>query len=189
MLRELHRRRNYRPIADTIHELLETTRAHAAFAFRKGGERVLANVYRLSLENSSIEQLTAVDTGISGITPSSPALSLSLATGGLALVVLENDHYNIYIRDVATPAETPSALAFDAAVLPPTDRMSGVLATWISDPGHGLPAPQPSGLAASSASPALPRPPRSRLRCAAPATRDSPAPSPCRLTAELRRSS
>jgi ATP-dependent exoDNAse (exonuclease V) beta subunit len=48
MLRELHRRRNYRPIADTIRDLLETTRAHAGFAFRKGGERVLANVYRLT---------------------------------------------------------------------------------------------------------------------------------------------
>jgi ATP-dependent exoDNAse (exonuclease V) beta subunit len=48
LLRELHRRRNYRPIADTIGELLETTRAHAGFAFRKGGERVLANVYRLA---------------------------------------------------------------------------------------------------------------------------------------------
>ena len=48
LLRELHRQRNYRPIADTIHELLETTRAHAGFAFRKGGERVLANVYRLT---------------------------------------------------------------------------------------------------------------------------------------------
>ena len=48
LLRELHRRRNYRPIADTIHALLETTRAHAGFAFRKGGERVLANVYRLT---------------------------------------------------------------------------------------------------------------------------------------------
>jgi ATP-dependent helicase/nuclease subunit A len=47
-LNELHRRRNYRPIADTIHELLEATRAHAGFAFRKGGERVLANVYRLT---------------------------------------------------------------------------------------------------------------------------------------------
>jgi ATP-dependent exoDNAse (exonuclease V) beta subunit len=46
LLRELHRRRNYRPIADTIHGLLEATRAHAGFAFRKGGERVLANVYR-----------------------------------------------------------------------------------------------------------------------------------------------
>jgi len=48
LLRELHRRRNYRPIADTINELLEATRAHAGFAFRKGGERVLANVYRLT---------------------------------------------------------------------------------------------------------------------------------------------
>ena len=48
MLAELHRKRNYRPIADTIQELLERTRAHAGFAFRKGGERVLANVYRLA---------------------------------------------------------------------------------------------------------------------------------------------
>lgn len=48
LLRHLHRKRNYRPIAETIHELLETTRAHAAFAFRTGGERVLANVYRLT---------------------------------------------------------------------------------------------------------------------------------------------
>ncbi|MCU1233153.1 MAG: UvrD/REP helicase, partial [Candidatus Solibacter sp.] len=48
ILRELHRRRNYRPLADTIHELLEKTRAHAGFAFRKSGERVLANVYRLT---------------------------------------------------------------------------------------------------------------------------------------------
>ena len=48
LLRELHRQRNYRPIADTIHALLEATRAHAGFAFRKGGERVLANVYRLT---------------------------------------------------------------------------------------------------------------------------------------------
>ncbi|MEO8752953.1 MAG: UvrD-helicase domain-containing protein [Casimicrobiaceae bacterium] len=48
LLRELHRKRNYRPLADTIHALLEATRAHAGFAFRKGGERVLANVYRLT---------------------------------------------------------------------------------------------------------------------------------------------
>jgi ATP-dependent exoDNAse (exonuclease V) beta subunit len=48
ILRELHSRRNYRPLADTIQKLLEETRAHAGFAFRKGGERVLANVYRLT---------------------------------------------------------------------------------------------------------------------------------------------
>ena len=48
ILRELHRKRNYRPLADTIQGLLEATRAHAGFAFRKGGARVLANVYRLT---------------------------------------------------------------------------------------------------------------------------------------------
>jgi ATP-dependent exoDNAse (exonuclease V) beta subunit len=48
LLAELHRRRNYRPIADTINLLLEHCRAHAGFAFRVGGERVLANVLRLT---------------------------------------------------------------------------------------------------------------------------------------------
>lgn len=44
---ELHKRRNYRTIAATINDLLERTRAHAGFALRPGGERVLANVNRL----------------------------------------------------------------------------------------------------------------------------------------------
>jgi ATP-dependent exoDNAse (exonuclease V) beta subunit len=47
-LAELHRHRNHRSLADTINRLLEFTRAHAGFAFRKGGGRVLANVYRLT---------------------------------------------------------------------------------------------------------------------------------------------
>jgi ATP-dependent exoDNAse (exonuclease V) beta subunit len=47
LLHQLHGARNYRPIADTISRLLEHCRAHAGFAFRKGGERVLANVLRL----------------------------------------------------------------------------------------------------------------------------------------------
>ncbi|HUS04709.1 MAG TPA: UvrD-helicase domain-containing protein [Bryobacteraceae bacterium] len=47
LLAELHRQRNHRPIAATLNELLEATRAHAGFAFRKGGDQVLANVYRL----------------------------------------------------------------------------------------------------------------------------------------------
>jgi ATP-dependent exoDNAse (exonuclease V) beta subunit len=43
----LHRERNARPVAVTLTLLLEHVRAHAGFALRKGGERVLANVYRL----------------------------------------------------------------------------------------------------------------------------------------------
>jgi ATP-dependent helicase/nuclease subunit A len=47
-LAKLHRGRNGVPVADTINRLLEHTRAHAGFAFRTGGARVLANVYRLT---------------------------------------------------------------------------------------------------------------------------------------------
>jgi len=47
VLRELHRGRNRRAIADTLSRLLATTRAHAAFAIWPSGEQALANVARL----------------------------------------------------------------------------------------------------------------------------------------------
>jgi ATP-dependent helicase/nuclease subunit A len=47
LLKELHRRRNARPIAQTINDLLVPLRGFTTFAFRKGGKRVLANIYRL----------------------------------------------------------------------------------------------------------------------------------------------
>jgi ATP-dependent helicase/nuclease subunit A len=46
-LASLHRERNARPVSVTLTMLLEHVRAYAGFALRKGGERVLANVYRL----------------------------------------------------------------------------------------------------------------------------------------------
>ncbi|BDC48629.1 hypothetical protein F183_A09450 [Bryobacterales bacterium F-183] len=48
LLRDLHKRRNWRPVADTVQELLEFTRAHAAFALRPAGQQVIANVYRIA---------------------------------------------------------------------------------------------------------------------------------------------
>ena len=47
ILRLLHVRRNYRPIAETISALLETVRAHAGIAFWLNGEQALANCQRL----------------------------------------------------------------------------------------------------------------------------------------------
>src|SRR5881296_1565812 len=46
-LRDLHRGRNRRPIADTIGRLLAATRAHAGLAIWPTGEQALANVTRL----------------------------------------------------------------------------------------------------------------------------------------------
>ena len=44
LLREWHQRRNQRPVAETIGDILTSTRAHVTFALRPGGEQALANV-------------------------------------------------------------------------------------------------------------------------------------------------
>jgi ATP-dependent exoDNAse (exonuclease V) beta subunit len=48
LLAELHRERNSRPFAATVHALLEATRAHAGFLLRPGGNQILANVARVA---------------------------------------------------------------------------------------------------------------------------------------------
>ncbi len=47
LLAKLHRERNRVPIVDTLHRLLEFTRAHAGLALRPAGSQVLANVQRV----------------------------------------------------------------------------------------------------------------------------------------------
>jgi ATP-dependent exoDNAse (exonuclease V) beta subunit len=48
LLAALHRQRNRRPVADTISELLDRTRAHVGFVLRPGGEQALANVLHVA---------------------------------------------------------------------------------------------------------------------------------------------
>ena len=73
MLRELHRQRNGRPIAQTINDLLTPIRGFSTLAFRKGGKRVLANVYRLLDIARSYELTEATPSGrLSTISKSRP---------------------------------------------------------------------------------------------------------------------
>ncbi len=48
LLQQLHRQRNYRPVADTIARLLAETRAHVGFILRQSGEQALANVLHVA---------------------------------------------------------------------------------------------------------------------------------------------
>jgi ATP-dependent helicase/nuclease subunit A len=48
ILKDLHRRRNYIPVAETIQQLLSATRAHVALVLRSGGEQALANVLHVA---------------------------------------------------------------------------------------------------------------------------------------------
>ncbi len=48
LLKRLHQRRNYIPVADTIQQLLNATRAHVALVLRPAGEQALANVLHVA---------------------------------------------------------------------------------------------------------------------------------------------
>jgi len=48
LLQHLHRRRNYRPVAETIQHLLDSTRGHVGLVLRSAGEQVLANVLHVA---------------------------------------------------------------------------------------------------------------------------------------------
>jgi ATP-dependent exoDNAse (exonuclease V) beta subunit len=48
VLQTLHRRRNYRPVAETVQDLLDTTRAHVGIVLRTAGEQALANVLHIA---------------------------------------------------------------------------------------------------------------------------------------------
>jgi len=48
LLRDLHRRRNWQPVSDTITQLIKATRAHASFAIWPTGMQALANIGRFT---------------------------------------------------------------------------------------------------------------------------------------------
>lgn len=79
------------------------------------------NMYRYTLANGKVEQLTDYFTGISGITEYSPALSLSY-NDDVVYSYYRSQKYTIYNAKVSDfkPVEvSPTALDFTAAILPP----------------------------------------------------------------------
>ena len=86
------------------------------------------DVFRMGVEGGGIERVTRVQTGVSGITDLSPALSVAADSGRIAFSVLENDEWNVYALDadeadrLAVPAAPPAAATPSrrvAALLPP----------------------------------------------------------------------
>ena len=100
----------------------------------------VANLYRMPIDGGPIERLSSFLTGVAGITASSPALSLSRASGRLAFSVFENSGHSIYTMDedeivgLVAPVATASA-----AVLPGRTAASGDVARILDDADRGLP--------------------------------------------------
>ena len=83
------------------------------------------NLYRYTLAGGKVEQLTDYFTGISGITEYSPALSVS-ANDDIVYSYYRSQRYTIYNAKASEfkPVEvSPTALNFEAAVLPPANSV------------------------------------------------------------------
>ena len=100
------------------------------------------NVYRVTLATGELAQLTTVGTGVTGITPSSPALSVAQQAGVAAFSVLQNGKYDICTLALAGAGAPLEPVAMNAAILPPADRKSSDVAALLADATLGLPPPQ-----------------------------------------------
>jgi Tol biopolymer transport system component len=105
----------------------------------------IPNLYRLALDSGAIAQVTNVGTGLSGITSSSPALSVASKSGAVAFSVYEGGKYDIYAIDGAERGTAVSTAAAadrpSAGVLPPADRRPSETAALLTNATLGLPPP------------------------------------------------
>lgn len=101
-----------------------------------------SDVYRLELATGAVTRVTKVATGVSGITETSPAITVSQTTGRLIFTVFQGQGYALYGLDAAAtqgvPVQPTSALNV-ASILPPGDLPgSNTVTAYLNDPFTGL---------------------------------------------------
>ena len=103
----------------------------------------ISNVFRVDLAGGPIRQVTDLYTGVSGITETSPALSVAQRSGRLVYSVFRANGYELYAIEspelLAGRPFTPAPAADRAAVLPPVDRRNPLLVDLLKNPELGLP--------------------------------------------------
>jgi Tol biopolymer transport system component len=96
------------------------------------------DVYRVASTGGEATPLTALPTGVSGITPLSPALSVARDSGATVYTVFRNGAYEIRVLDNDAPKEVTSS---DLGRLPPGERPSSQVAEVLDKPA-AVPAAQ-----------------------------------------------
>src|SRR6266550_4371439 len=99
----------------------------------------ISNVFRISLVDGAITQITNVFSGVSGITSLSPALSVAQKASRAVFSVYTGGGYSIQSIDNldATVGTQVTQLPPSAKELPPLEREEGIVAV-IDDPTTGL---------------------------------------------------
>jgi Tol biopolymer transport system component len=106
----------------------------------------IPDVYRITVPGGQLSRVTAVDSGVAGITDMSPALTVASRTGEIAFSMYEDDNYNIYALPANTPgtAIAPGAAPSEnaaprAALLPPLRGTGSEITAYLMRPEEGLP--------------------------------------------------
>jgi len=103
------------------------------------------DVYRYSRADGSVYRITELQTGVSGITATSPAMSVAQQSGRMLFSVFSNSGYSIVsLSKEETEGERvkrPDSLgSYTAATLPPVQSADGgVVSDYLGDPNTGLP--------------------------------------------------
>jgi len=104
----------------------------------------VSDVYKYSFADGRVGRVTHVQTGVAGITDLSPALSVAMREGTIAVSLYESDNYNIYELPPSAPAVTiATQLPSDASrggQLPPLRGTGSVITEYLENPTAGLPS-------------------------------------------------
>ncbi len=120
------------------------------FVSDRGG---IDNVYRMDIASGDISQVTNLFVGASGITASSPVISVAERTGELVFTAYDSIGYRLYtIKDPALLAGKPlSAIPSPGAdILPLATRQPDSLEAKLADARTGLPSPSDTRVTAYS---------------------------------------
>ena len=98
----------------------------------------ISNVFRIDLEGLTTHQVTDVETAVSGMTPTSPALSVAADAPMLAYTVYRNGRHQLQLLAGLAAMRGEPLTAHPTAG---AEGKSGLLAELLADSGTGLPDP------------------------------------------------
>jgi hypothetical protein len=104
------------------------------------------DIYRVDLEDGELWRVTQLATGVSGITPASPALTVAPGAGTAAFSVFDGSEYHVYALDAVAAAgdrvDADEVIVAEGRRLPgPRPPQDDRVARLLQDPDVGLPPP------------------------------------------------
>jgi Tol biopolymer transport system component len=100
------------------------------------------NIYRAGLSGRSLRRITNVDTGVSGITSTSPAMSMADHAPVLAYTVYERGRPRLVVLDTSEELEGRPVSGEEIESEATDDGLEGAVDAYLADHTNGLPEPE-----------------------------------------------